>query len=63
MVDTDKGKKVPLYQVAQVQSQNDLFIIEVQDTFPNVSITLQRINSDYCVIVVEQLDYIVCLQR
>lgn len=40
MVDTGKGKKVPLYQVAQVQSQNDLFIIEVQDTFPNVSIIL-----------------------
>lgn len=38
MVEVGKGKKTPLYQIAQVKTNNDSFTIEIQDVFPNVSL-------------------------
>ncbi|XP_065054543.1 ribosome-recycling factor, mitochondrial-like isoform X2 [Rhopilema esculentum] len=37
LIEITKGKKVPLYQVAQIKSTSDFFHVEIQDTFLNAS--------------------------
>lgn len=37
MVKLSSGKKVPLYELAQVQTQNDSFVLTIQDQFPNAA--------------------------
>ena len=39
MVDTGKGKKTALYELAQVKTSSESFSIEVQSDFPNVSMS------------------------